>query len=153
MSAATDIRDPLWSLRAPAGRSAREVTRAKRCQQPKIGLRGAKGRLARLKARHGSWDILAETRFFGFLKERKIDHKYWENLRTYYERLGVDSFWRLAREHREFDPFRAALSAELRRKLLANLDEDRPPEFIAWGVKHGEARIRWFRHRTRGCAS
>jgi hypothetical protein len=94
-----------------------------------------------------------DSRFFGFLKERKIDHKYWENIRTYYERLGVDSFWRLARERREFDPFRAALSAELRRKLLANLDEDRPPDRIAWGVKHGEARIRWFRHRARGCAS
>jgi hypothetical protein len=80
-------------------------------------------RLARLKAKRETWDILAESRFFAFLKERGFEHRYWENLRFYYERLGAERFWRLARDHREFEPFKLALSAELRRKLLEGLDE------------------------------
>jgi hypothetical protein len=80
-------------------------------------------RLARLKARRETWDILAESRFFAFLKERGFEHRNWENLRFYYERLGAERFWRLARDRQEFEPFKLALSAELRRKLLEGLDE------------------------------
>ena len=93
-------------------------------------LDSTEGRLARLKARHETWDILAESRFFGYLKERKFDHRHWESLRSYYERLGPDTFWRLTREHRELEPFRLALSTELRRKLLASLDEEIGPQSI-----------------------
>ena len=84
--------------------------------------------MARLKARHETWDILAESRFFAYLKERKFEHKHWESLRSYYERLGPETFWRLTREHRELEPFRLALSTELRRKLLADLEDEQGPE-------------------------
>jgi hypothetical protein len=86
------------------------------------------GRMARLKARRETWDILAESRFFAYLKERKFDHKHWESLRSYYERLGSDTFWRLTREHRDLEPLRLALSTELRRKLLASLEDEEGPQ-------------------------
>jgi hypothetical protein len=75
-------------------------------------------RLSRLKARRESWDLLAESRFFTYLKERKFDHKHWENLRFYYERLGPETFWRVAKDHKEHEPFKHALSIALRQKLL-----------------------------------
>ena len=103
------------------------------------------GRLARLKARHDTWDILAESRFFAYLKERKFEHRHWESLRSYYERLGPETFWRLTREHREFEPFRLALSTELRRKLLASLDEEKGPQPI-----RGEASSIWINRDLTG---
>jgi hypothetical protein len=99
-------------------------------KEEKDHLRGdsTEGRLARLKARHETWDILAESRFFSYLKERRFEHRHWESLRTYYERLGPETFWRLTRTHRELEPFRSALSAELRRKLLTSLEEEEAPQ-------------------------
>jgi hypothetical protein len=127
--------DTFWRL----ARRHREIDKlfpALREEKALSRLYSTEGRLARLKARHESWDLLAESRFFAFLKERKIEHKYWESLRRYYELLGVDPFWRLARAHSEFEPFRLALSTELRRKLLASLGEDTGPAALP-GAKPG----------------
>ena len=115
--------EAFWRL-ARRHREIDKLLAALREEKAQLRPDSTEGRLARLKARHESWDLLAESRFFGFLKERKFEHTYWESLRYYYERLGADSFWRLARERREFEPFRLALSAELRRKLLASLEEE-----------------------------
>ena len=119
--------ETFWRL-ARKHREIDKLLAALREEKAQLRLDSTEGRLARLKARHETWDLLAESRFFAFLKERKFDHKHWESLRYYYERLGADTFWRLAREHREFEPFRLALSAELRRKLLAGLEEETGPE-------------------------
>jgi hypothetical protein len=115
--------EAFWRLARKHGEIDRLMS-ALRQEKAQLRLDSTEGRLARLKAMHETWDLLAESRFFGFLKERKFEHRYWESVRYYYERLGGDSFWRLAREHREFEPFRLALSAELRRKLLAGLEEE-----------------------------
>jgi hypothetical protein len=90
------------------------------------------GRLARVKTRHEMWDLMAESRFNAYLRERKFDHEHWESLRFYYQRLGPDSFWRIARDHRELDPLRTALSVELRRALLDGLEE--PPKLDPAGM-------------------
>jgi len=44
-------------------------------------------------------------------------------LRYYHDRLGLERFWRLAGEHREFDDLTLALRSELRRELMAALEE------------------------------
>ena len=119
--------EPFWRL----ARRHREIERllaALREEKTHVRQDSTEGRLARLKAKHETWDLLAESRFFAFLKERKFDHRYWESMRLYYERLGADRFWLLARDHREFEPFRLALSTELRKQLLAGLDVDTRPE-------------------------
>ncbi len=121
--------ETFWRL----ARKYREIDKllaALREEKALLGLDSTEGRLARLKARRDTWDILAESRFFAYLKERKFDHRHWESLRSYYERLGPDTFWRLTREHRELEPFRLALSTELRRKLLASLEEETGPQPI-----------------------
>jgi hypothetical protein len=118
--------EAFWRLARKHGEVDRLMA-ALREEKAQLRLDSTEGRLARLKAMHETWDLLAESRFFAFLKERKFDHRYWDSVRYYYERLGGDSFWRLAREHREFEPFRLALSAELRRKLLASLEEETGP--------------------------
>jgi hypothetical protein len=115
--------ETFWRL-ARKHREIDKLLAALREEKALLRLDSTEGRLARLKARHETWDLLAESRFFAFLKERKFDHKYWESIRLYYERLGADKFWRLAREHRGYEPFRLALSTELRRKLLASVAEE-----------------------------
>jgi hypothetical protein len=127
--------DTFWRLARRHG-EIDKLLAALREEKALLRLDSTEGRLARLKARHESWDILAESRFFAFLKERKFDHRYWESLRLYYERLGAGTFWGLAREHMEFEPFRLALSAELRRKLLASLEEETVPELMS-GARPG----------------
>jgi hypothetical protein len=83
----------------------------------------AEGRLGRVRARHEIWDLLAESRFSAYCKERRFDRQYWESLRRYYELLGSERFWLIARDHRELEELRFELSAEFRRKLLSELDE------------------------------
>jgi hypothetical protein len=118
--------DTFWRL-ARKHREIEKLLAALREEKTQLRFDSTEGRLARLKASHETWDLLAESRFFAFLKERKFDHAYWESIRLYYERLGADKFWLIAREHREFEPFRLALSTELRRKLLAGLDDETGP--------------------------
>jgi hypothetical protein len=84
-------------------------------------------RLARVKARHEMWDNLAESRFNAYFEERTFDRRYWDSLRFYHERLGSDTFWRLAHENNEIDQFRVALSTELRLELSDALAEGPAP--------------------------
>jgi hypothetical protein len=81
-------------------------------------------RLARLKARRETWDVLEDSRFTAYLKERRFDREHWERLRHYHDWLGVEPFWRLARAHKDIEQFRLALSTEFRRMLLDGLDDD-----------------------------
>jgi hypothetical protein len=81
------------------------------------------GRLGRIRARHEMWDLLAESRFEAYCRERTFDRQFWESLRRYCELLGPELFWRIAHEHREIEKLRFELSAEFRRKLLSELDE------------------------------
>jgi hypothetical protein len=119
--------DTFWRL-ARKHREIDKLLAALKSEKGQVKSDSTEGRMARLKARHETWDILAESRFFAYLKERKFEHKHWESLRSYYERLGSDTFWRLTREHRDLEPLRLALSTELRRKLLASLEDEEGPQ-------------------------
>ena len=45
-------------------------------------------------------------------REMKFDHRHWDEIRRYHERLGVDAFWRLARKHKDIEKLLAALKEE-----------------------------------------
>jgi len=80
------------------------------------------------------WHLLAEewqaaalradiARLEAWQRERRFDHRHWDMLRYYHDRLGLERFWRLAREHSEFDDLTLALRSELRRELMTALEE------------------------------
>jgi len=87
----------------------------------------ARGRLARVRTEREEWEAAALhadiARLEAWLRERRFEHRHWDRLRYYHDWLGLETFWRLAREHREFDDLTLALRGELRHELLMSLEE------------------------------
>ena len=81
-----------------------------------------RARLGRVRTQQEALEAAAlrvdTARLEDYLRERGFDHRHWDRLRFYHDRLGMETFWRLAQEHREFEQLRLALSREMRLGLL-----------------------------------
>jgi hypothetical protein len=86
-----------------------------------------RARLGRMRTQQDAIEAAALraeiSRLDAYLRERKFDQRHWDSLRYYHDRLGMETFWRLAREHQEFEEFRLALSRELRLELLIAMED------------------------------
>ena len=118
--------DAFWRL-ALRHREIDALLAALNAEQAELRYDSTAARLARVRARHQMSDALAVSRFSAYVQERMFERRHWDSLRFYHDRLGSDTFWRLAHENNEIDQFRVALSTELRLELMAALDEGVAP--------------------------
>jgi hypothetical protein len=96
-------------------------------KEESLPLDSTRGRLARAKHRQEEWEAVALradiSRLEAHLRELRFEARHWDIVRYYHDRLGMEKFWRIAREYRDIERLRAALRRELRQELLAALDD------------------------------
>jgi hypothetical protein len=117
-----------WRL-AHRHKDIEQLLRALKEERSQIG-NDTLARMARIKAQRETWDILAERRFEGYLRELQFEQRHWETLRYYRHQLGADRFWQLAHEGQDVEKLKLALSADLRQALLVSIDEVTPEPIL-----------------------